>query len=139
MLDKERIISTIGKLDSYIAELKAIVPEDYEDYAEDAEKRRACERLLQIAIESVIDICSLLVKGLELGIPSSEEDIFEKLEKKKFISRGMKDALKEMKAFRNILVHRYADVDDELVYENLKSINDFDKFREHIAKFLKKY
>lgn len=139
MLDKERIISGIGELDSYIAELKAIIPEDYEDYAEDAEKRRACERLLQIAIESVIDICGMLVKGLELGIPSSEEDIFEKLEKKKIISREMKDTLKEMKAFRNILVHRYADVDDELVYENLKSINDFEKIREHIARFLKKY
>ncbi len=137
MLDKERILSKVAELDSYLAELKSVKPADYEDYMEAAEKKRACERLLQIAVESAIDICSLLVKGLELGIPSSEEDIFEKLEKKKIITREMKEKLKSMKGFRNVLVHHYADIDDELVFENLKNINDFKEFREQITRFLK--
>ncbi len=137
MLDKERILSKVAELDSYSAELKAIMPEDYQDYAEDSEKRRACERLLQISIETVIDICMLLVKGLELGIPASEENVFEKLEKRKIITRKMKDKLKGIKGFRNVLVHHYAEVDDELVFENLRSINDFKDFREQITRFLK--
>ncbi len=137
MLDKERILAKIDEMNSYIAELKAIMPEDYEDYVENAEKRRACERLLQIAVESVVDICGLLVKGLELGVPSSEENIFEKLENKKIVTREMNEKLKEMRSFRNVLVHHYADVNDELVYENLKNIGDFKEFKEQILKFLK--
>jgi len=74
---------------------------------------------------------------MSLGIPSSEEDLFEKLEKKKIITREMKNRLKQMKSFRNILVHGYADVDDRLVYENLKSISDFKEFREQIVRFVK--
>lgn len=38
MLDKERILAKIDELGSYIAELKAVLPEDYESYIEDAEK-----------------------------------------------------------------------------------------------------
>ncbi|MBW2031473.1 MAG: DUF86 domain-containing protein [Deltaproteobacteria bacterium] len=43
-----------------------------------------------------------------------------------------------MKGFRNILVHEYARVDDELVYEAVvKKLGDFGLFKEHILKFLK--
>ena len=83
-------------------------------------------------------ICTLIVKDLRLGLPSSEEDLFEKLEKKGIISKEMKEKLRLMRGFRNILVHRYAEVDDELVFENLKNINDFREFRKQIISFLKK-
>jgi uncharacterized protein YutE (UPF0331/DUF86 family) len=94
--------------------------------------------LLQISIECIIDICTLLVKELKLGLPSEEEDLFEKLEKEGIIDLTMKNTLKRMKGFRNILVHRYAEVDDELVFENLDNIKDFIKFRDQILNLLKK-
>jgi len=50
----------------------------------------------------------------------------------------MKEKLRLMRGFRNILVHRYAEVDDELVFENLKNIGDFREFKEQIISFLKK-
>jgi len=38
-----------------------------------------------------------------------------------------------MKGFRNILIHRYADVDNELVYHNLKDhLTDFYDFEESV-------
>ena len=80
----------------------------------------------------------LMVKGLRLGLPSNEEDLFEKLRKEGIISREMEEKLKSMRGFRNILVHRYGEVDDELVFENLKNIDDFRKFRKQIISFLKK-
>ena len=43
-----------------------------------------------------------------------------------------------MKGFRNIIVHKYAKVDDELVFENLENINDFSEFIEKIMNFIKK-
>jgi len=79
MLDKERILSKLDELDSYLTEIEEIMPRNYEEYANSIEKKRACERLLHISIECVIDICTLIVKGLRLGLPSSEEDLFEKL------------------------------------------------------------
>ena len=139
MLDKNRILSKLDELDSYLSELKIVMPKSYQEYAGSIEKKRSCERLLHILIESVIDICALIVKGLRLGLPAEEEDLFEKLEKKKIISKGMKEKLKSMRGFRNIMVHRYADVDDELVFDNLGNINDFKEFRTEIGSFLRKH
>lgn len=137
MLDKNRILSKLDELNSYLVELEEVMPKNYEEYVNSIEKKRSCERLLHISVECVIDVCSLMVKGLRLGLPSGEEDLFEKLERKKVISGRMKEKLKLMRGFRNVLVHRYGEVDDELVFENLKSIEDFKDFSKEITSFLK--
>ena len=138
MLDKNRILSKLDEMDSYLSELESIMPKSYDEYVGSIEKKRACERVLHILIECVIDVCALIVKGLRLGLPAEEEDLFEKLEREKIISREMKEKLKLMRVFRNILVHRYAGVNDELVFESLGSINDFKEFRKEVGSFLRK-
>ncbi len=138
MLDKERILSKLDELESYLDELKSIMPKSYAEYSASVEKKRSCERLLHIAIECVIDICTLIVKGKRLGLPSEEEDLFEKLEKKKIITRDMKTRLKGMKGFRNVLVHGYSKVDDELVFESLGKTDDFAEFKKQVLKLVKK-
>jgi len=126
------VLARIDELDGYLRELHEIMPASFEDYKK-IEKRRACERLLQISIECVIDICALIVSGLRLGLPSEEDDLFEKLEQAEIISSSTKGTLKKMKGFRNILVHEYGRIDDELVYEVLKNkLDDFDVFKKEI-------
>lgn len=138
MPDKKRILSKIDELDSYLDELIEIVPDTFEEYELSIEKKRSCERLLHISIESVIDICMLLVKDLKLGLPVEEEDVFDKLEKKKIFPKKTIKKLREMKGLRNILVHRYGSVDDELVYDSLSAeLNDFHEFIDDILKFTK--
>jgi len=71
-------------------------------------------------------------------MPSSEDELFNKLEKNKIISDKTCAILKEMKGFRNILVHKYGEVDDELVFENISNLEDFESFINEISIFLKK-
>jgi len=137
MLDKNRILSKLDELDTYLNELESIMPRSYEEYASSIEKKRACERLLHILIECTIDICTLVVKGLRLGLPAEEEDVFEKLRQKEIISKRIERKLKAMRGFRNILVHRYGGIDDRLVFENLKKTNDFKDFRKEIGRLLR--
>ena len=138
-MDKERVLAKIDELDSYRKELAEIKPEEYEDYAGTTETKRACERLLHIMIETVIDTCMLVVKELKLGIPGEEEDAFRKLQKKGIITSEMAKRLKLMKGFRNVLVHRYDEVDDELAFRFLKkNLGDFDRFRKEIISFVGK-
>lgn len=135
MLDKERILAKIDELDTYLSELTQIIPATFEEY-EQIEKKRACERLLQLCIECVIDVCRLFVSGLRLGLPSEENDLFDKMLKKKILSKEMNSLLKEMRGFRNILVHEYAAVDDELVFKTMKEkLDDFRKFKKEVLDF----
>ncbi|MBI2629630.1 DUF86 domain-containing protein [Candidatus Pacearchaeota archaeon] len=137
-MDKKRILAKIDELNGYLEEIEKIRPSDIEEYISSIKDKRACERLLQISIESVIDICNLIISDLKLGLPSDEDVAFQKLEEKKVITNKMKTILINMKGFRNILVHKYGEVKDELVFENLsEKLGDFDIFKEEILGFLK--
>ena len=137
MLDRERILAKIDTLDGYLRELHTIAPASFEEYTT-IEKRRACERLLQVSIECVIDICSLFVTGLRLGLPAVEEDLFEKLAQAGMISHLLRETLRRMKGFRNILVHDYGEVDDRIVYEVLQNrLDDFEVFKREILQILR--
>lgn len=103
MLDRERILTKIDELEAYQKELRQVRPKNPEEYRR-IEKRRACERLLQISIEAMIDTCGLMVSGLRLGLPAEEDDLFKKLEQAGVISADMRETLQPMKGFRNILV-----------------------------------
>lgn len=138
MLDRERILARLSELESYLRELHTIEPKSFNEFQE-IEKKRACERLLQISVEALIDICHLFVTGLKLGLPAEEEDLFEKLERAEIISPPLKEKLKEMKGFRNILVHEYGEVDDKIVYQAVKTkLSDFETFKQEILKALEK-
>lgn len=137
VLDESRILSKVDELDKYLEEIEKIKPTGYKEYESLIEKKRACERLLQISIECVIDICHIISKSLKLGIPADEDDLIEKLRKKKVFSDKAILLIKQMKGFRNILVHKYGTVDDELVFESLEHLNDFDKLRGEILNLIK--
>lgn len=138
MLDRKRILTKIDELDSYLNELFQVIPANFSKYQQ-IEKKRSCERLLQLGVECAIDTCKLFVSGLRLGLPSEENDLFDKLKKKGIISEEMVSLLKEMRGFRNILIHEYATVNDELVYEALQTrLEDFKRFKKEILNALKK-
>ena len=138
MVDKERVLTKIDELQRYLKDLKRILPSDFPGYQE-VEKKRSCERLLQLSIECTIDICKLLVMGLKLGVPAGEDDIFDKVTAAKILDAGAADVLKKMRGLRNILVHEYAEVDDELIFGILSSdLNDFDVFISRIKDYLRR-
>lgn len=117
MLDRERILAKFDELDGYLQELRQVVPASFADYMGKVETRRACERLLQLSVQCVLDICALFVSGLRLGLPAEEDDLFEKLERAGVLSSKLSETLKTMKGFRNILVHEYGAVDNAVVYK----------------------
>lgn len=140
MIDRERILGKVAELDSYLSELRQILPKSFDEYVRSIEKRRACERLLQIAVEAAIDICAMLVQGLRLGLPAEEDDVFEKLAQHGVLSQKMVETLRRMKGFRNILVHEYGRVDDRIVFDvAVNRLGDFEDFKREVLAALQKF
>ena len=137
-LDRERILIKADRLDGYLRELADIAPRTFAEY-QGVEKKRACERLLQLSVEVVIDICSVLVTNLRLGLPAEEEDLIHKLTEGRVLSPEMGARIREMKGFRNVLVHEYAQIDDRLVYQALtERVKDFVAFKQEVLAYLKR-
>lgn len=140
MLDRERILAKIDELNGYVRELHQVTPGTFAEYMQSIEKRRACERLLQISIECIIDICGLLVAGLRLGLPAEEDDLFEKLERATLLPKDVVDTMRSMKGFRNILVHEYGGIDNAIVYKMATSrVQDIESFTREIIQTLRKH
>jgi len=136
-LDRERILIKVAQLDGYLRELADIAPRTFAEY-QGVEKKRACERLLQLSVEVVVDICSILVTDLRLGLPAEEEDLIHKLTEGRVLSAKMGARIREMKGFRNVLVHEYTRIDDRLVYQALtEHVKDFVAFKQEVLAYLK--
>ena len=135
--DKNRILVKLEDMTRYISELRDMLPSK-EEYMNDLVKRRACEKTIESAIESMIDAAAIIVSSESLGLPTDEESIFDLLSEHNVIPETVAQKAKEMKGFRNILIHRYADVDDALVYQHLRHrLSDFETFKEVVESHLK--
>ena len=137
MIDRDRLLAKLDELDGYLREMRSIAPARFEDYPRVATKR-ACERLIQVAVEAVIDACGVLVTGLRLGVPGEEDDLFTKLAQRGVIPSAMAETLRRMKGLRNLLVHEYGRVDDRLVFDVIQTrLDDFEGFKRAILTFLR--
>ncbi len=137
-MDKERIYVKLDEIDQYLKEIEEIMPSSPSGYSTDLMRKRALERLIQITLEAVMDVSALLVKEMRLGLPYEEEDFLDKISGT-VLSPVLVEKLREMKGFRNILVHGYSQIDDERVYEILTSdIEDVIEFKEAVIEFLRR-
>jgi len=138
-VDKKKILAYLSQLDTYYQRLEKNIPAKFKDYNKNLILKGFCERTLQTLIEICIDITNFIIKEEKLGLPSEEEDIFKKLQQDEIISKEITSTLRNMKKFRNVLIHRYVEVKDELVHDYaVNQRSDFMKFKKEILQYLKK-
>lgn len=93
--------------------------------------------LLEI-MEACIDIANYIisVKGFRRAEEYSE--MFEVLKEEGIIGKELAAKLEDMARFRNLLVHRYGEVDNKRVLEIIKhNLKDIQEFEKEIVNFIK--
>ena len=132
----ERILADIQ---SNVKDLRDAEDITWEKYSTDKRVRRFVERTLHILIEACIDIAHHIISDEKLREPDSYRDSFTVLTENGIIQREDLSRFENMAAFRNILVHYYERVDDEIVFGIFKNnLNDFELFAGRIVDFLKR-
>lgn len=100
------------------------INEEYEgnpDNLEDYRKMDAIVLNLQRACESVCDIAMYIVSTRHLGVPQTKREAFELLEKNKIITQDVCKNMKAMIGFRNIAIHDYKQIDEEILQDVIKN------------------
>lgn len=64
--DKRRALAKLDEMSGYVVELKKMLPGEKE-YHEDMVKKRACEKTVELAIESLIDAAAIVVSSQNLA------------------------------------------------------------------------
>src|SRR3989344_490763 len=83
--------------------------EDFDSFFNSGLIKEGIYKKIEFAIESIIDICNIINADLRLGMPSFEDNIIDNIDKNKVFDRKIIDLIREVKRFRNILVHKYGD------------------------------
>lgn len=108
-----------------------------DEFVSDHIVHSAAERQFQVAIQSALDIASMILADLSIEIPGEYREIFPKLADVGVISNDFAEKFTNMAKFRNLLVHLYLEVDLKRVYQCLQNdLGDFEKFAQYIAEYL---
>ena len=129
MVDKELVSRKLSHLRMYVDELRRAEDINWEKYRSDLRARAFVERYIHLAIEEVIDVANYLVSFCQWREPTSFRDLFSILREHDVIPEDHLLTFQRMASFRNMLVHRYESMDDELVFGIFnKHLRDFDLF-----------
>ncbi len=87
------------------------------------------EHTLQTAIQGAIDVATLIVGERKLGEPDATRALFTLLAQDGWLTPAEVDVWRRIIGFRNIVVHRYPDVDPAIVRAVFESnLEDLSRF-----------
>ncbi|MGQ9469031.1 MAG: type VII toxin-antitoxin system MntA family adenylyltransferase antitoxin [Nitrososphaerales archaeon] len=104
----------------------------------DLERMLAFERAVERIVEAIIDVCRHVVSAKRIGLVESYSEYPLRLAEQSFMEVGLARKISELVGLRNILSHRYLDVDYDKLYFKAKEIVDdiAPRFIEWVRKIL---
>jgi uncharacterized protein YutE (UPF0331/DUF86 family) len=88
------------------------------------------------AIEAGIDVAQHICSSEGWGPPADNGDAMRLLGTHDVLTADLADALRKAVGFRNVLVHEYIQVSDEIVIARLDDLSDIDQFVAQVAAFI---
>lgn len=136
-LEKEIIEGRFDIIDRnlrFLEETKTLSPNQFLESYKDIQAAK--HSLLEI-MEACIDIANYIisVKGFRRAEEYSE--MFKVLKEEEVIAEDLTTRLEDMARFRNLLVHRYGEIDNRRVLEIIKhNLKDIEGFEREIKKYI---
>jgi uncharacterized protein YutE (UPF0331/DUF86 family) len=121
MSNQDRICAKLDKLYSYYTELKSLSLISLEEYKSNPIYRRAIERTLQLTVECATDINNMLLKTFGRKGASDYFNSFIDIAELNIIPTDFALKIAPSTGLRNILVHEYEYIDDEIVYRSIST------------------
>jgi uncharacterized protein YutE (UPF0331/DUF86 family) len=89
------------------------------------------------SIEACIDIAQHICSAQGWGPPADNGDAMKVLGRHGTLTPEVSDAMRKAVGFRNVLVHEYVEVSDEIVASRLGNSRDLEQFVEQVTAFLR--
>ena len=106
-----------------------------DQYRNSWKDRDAAERNLQKIIEAFIDVGKMIIAEKRFREPGNNREVFLILAEKKIFSSEFMTLVDKMIGMRNIIVHGYDRINDEIVYGVLKrNLKDIKKLITNLKK-----
>ncbi|MEK6690640.1 MAG: DUF86 domain-containing protein [Nitrospirota bacterium] len=118
--------------------IKSIIAMKEDSFLKDQKNIYSLRYLLIEAVEAMANICNHILARITGQVPKGYPDCFEKLSDAKIITKELADRLKKVTSLRNIIIHKYWEIDDSKVFKYTKeNVGDLEEFLREINRFIK--
>jgi uncharacterized protein YutE (UPF0331/DUF86 family) len=135
VIDEDRVLRLLRS----IADDTAVLRQE----AEASEQRRRDPIWLRgikytfvTAIEACVDVAQHICATEGWGPPADNGDAVRLLGTHGVLTPELAISMRKAVGFRNVLVHDYIEVDDEIVVRRLKGLSDLDEFVRQVAAYV---
>jgi len=136
VVDLRRVRLLLQRLGSDIAYLSDRAQSDRKAIARDVDRLAALKYVFITAIEGCIDVAQHLCASEAWGPPGTNADALRLLGRHGVLAQDLADRLGQAVGFRNVLVHGYAEVDDDLVVVQLDRVADLVDFSVQVSAWI---
>lgn len=136
MVDEVRLARLLQRLGEQVAHLRARAAEGPETLLEDEVRLSGTKYRFVTAVEAVLDVAHHVLASELWGPAEDSAGAVRLLARHGVIDDALARRLAAATGFRNVLVHGYAEVDDQKVVANLALLEDFDAFIEQVRRWV---
>lgn len=120
---------------AFLKETKTLSPKQFLKNYKDIQAAKYS--LLEI-MEACIDIANYIISVKSFRRAEEYSEMFKVLKEEGILGKKLANKLEDMARFRNLLVHRYGEIDNRRVLEIIKhNLKDIEEFEKEIQKFMK--
>ncbi len=136
---KDFIIKKIEKIKSYLKEARELFQLTDSEILHSLNNLHVAERLLQLIVDTSLDINNHLIKELGLETADDFKGTFEILGKNNILEKEFSIKIGQVVGLRNRIVHQYETVDNKKFVEDFRKHNsDFEEYFRFIITYLDK-
>lgn len=137
MIDRALVESKLDRLKQYLGELKPYAGMTFSEYMSSNEHYRTAERLMQLVVDTAMEINSHLLVESGKSAPDDYYSSFTQLAPLKALDAALAKRLAASTGLRNRLVHDYADVDFKIVFQSIRdALRDYRAYSTKILAFM---
>ena len=137
MPDKDKIRAKLVKLYYYHQELKGFADITLQEYKDNSIYRRAIERVMQLIVECATDINNMLLTMHGNKGATDYFNSFIDIAELNIIPMEFALQIAPSTGLRNILVHEYEEIDDNIVYHSIENcLNNYLNYIDYINHYL---
>lgn len=138
MVDEVRVTRLLRSIDEGLASLArrdAASP----DQRADETWLMAVKYSFITVIEACIDLAQHITSVENLGTPANNGDAMRRLGRAGVVSPEVADSMAKAVGFRNVLVHEYFEVDDDIVLSRLADHRDLHEFLHQVGEWIQQH
>lgn len=140
MVDEDIVVDKLRRVNEYTNDLKQMRGLSKEEYVADTVVQRAVERTFVTHIQSCIDLAQHIRRSMDLSPSGTSRQEIQALGSAGILSDDVQAKLEEAVGFRNVLAHRYGDIDHAVVYYVLyEDLHWFEQFQQEVAQWFQNH